>query len=121
MIGLKGQVASRFEKVEGTLVPLEVLKEGVAPGKDTDCIIIAENFYPADTPYMLRAKGIISLFGGILSHASLIAREFNIPTIVGVYDLSETEEVNRLLDLLKSGHRPAVKMYGDGRIAVEIK
>ena len=87
--------------------------------KATGYILISENFYPTDTPYILHAKGIISLFGSILSHVALVAREFDIPAIVGVYDFSVEEDINRVVDLLKSGKKLGATMYGNGRIVVE--
>ena len=50
----------------------------------TGYILVAEATYPEYLPIMLKARGIVTEVGGILSHASIVAREFKIPCVVGV-------------------------------------
>ncbi len=118
-IHLKGTPALKFDELSGPLVSLDTFKN-IAP-KNGEYIIIAENFYPADTTYMIKARGIISLFGGILSHAAIVAREFGIPTIVGVYDLSKEKEVEKIYDAIEKGNKMHAIMRGDGSIEITIK
>lgn len=47
-------------------------------------ILLVEYTSPEMIDVMLKSKGIISLFGGFLCHAGIIAREFNIPCICGI-------------------------------------
>lgn len=47
-------------------------------------IIVTKSADPGWTPFLLQAKGMISEVGGLLSHIATIARENNIPLIVGV-------------------------------------
>jgi phosphoenolpyruvate synthase/pyruvate phosphate dikinase len=46
-------------------------------------IIIARYTFPSFTPYMKIASAIITDEGGLTSHAAIVAREFNIPCIIG--------------------------------------
>ncbi|QIK72116.1 phosphoenolpyruvate synthase [Propioniciclava coleopterorum] len=54
------------------LVPGEIL---VCPGTD-----------PAWTPLFLTAGGLITEVGGLMTHGSVVAREYGIPAVVGVHD-----------------------------------
>ena len=47
-------------------------------------ILVTRFTHPGWIPIFPQAKGIITELGGWLSHAAIVAREFNIPTIVGV-------------------------------------
>jgi phosphohistidine swiveling domain-containing protein len=55
-------------------------KEHVLPGE----ILIAPFTDPGWTPYFLTAAGIVMDQGGLLSHGSIVAREFGIPAVVNV-------------------------------------
>jgi pyruvate,water dikinase len=52
----------------------------VLPGE----ILVAPFTDPGWTPYFLRAAGIVMDQGGLLSHGSIIAREYGIPAVVNV-------------------------------------
>ena len=54
----------------------------LAPGE----ILVAPSTDPAWTPLFLTAGGLVMEAGGILSHGSVVAREYGIPAIVGVAD-----------------------------------
>jgi phosphohistidine swiveling domain-containing protein len=54
--------------------------ESVLPGE----ILVAPFTDPGWTPYFITASGIVMDMGGILSHGSIIAREYGIPTVVNV-------------------------------------
>ena len=51
--------------------------------KDGD-ILVAQMTTPDIIPVMPKIAGIVTLEGGITSHACLIAREFGIPAVVGL-------------------------------------
>ncbi len=53
------------------LVPGEIL---VCPGTD-----------PAWTPLFMAAGGLVTEVGGMMTHGSVVAREYGIPAVVGVH------------------------------------
>lgn len=52
-------------------------------------ILVTQMTRPDMVLYMQRASAIITDLGGILSHAGIVAREFNIPCIVGTGDATK--------------------------------
>ena len=52
----------------------------ILPGE----ILVAPFTDPGWTPYFMPAAGIVMDIGGMLSHGSIIAREYGIPTVVNV-------------------------------------
>jgi phosphohistidine swiveling domain-containing protein len=76
------------------LIPGEIL---VCPGTD-----------PAWTPLFMAAGGLVTEVGGMLTHGSVVAREYGIPAVVGV---------DRATQRLKDGQR--IRLDGNqGRIAI---
>lgn len=63
----------------------------------SDKIVVLKSALPYQFTQLAKAKGIITEEGGFLSHAAVIAREYNVPAIVGVAkimsNLSEGDEV----------------------------
>jgi pyruvate,water dikinase len=49
-------------------------------------ILVAPLTAPAWTPLFTRAAGVVTDVGSLASHASIIAREYGIPAIVGCGD-----------------------------------
>jgi pyruvate,water dikinase len=67
--------------VEGPArVILRTGEDTVQPGE----ILVAPFTDPGWTPYFLNAAGIVMDLGGVLSHGSIIAREYGIPAVVNV-------------------------------------
>ena len=60
-----------FDPQATHLLPGEIL---VCPGTD-----------PAWTPLFLSAGGLITEVGGMMTHGSVVAREYGIPAVVGVH------------------------------------
>lgn len=48
-----------------------------------DKILVVPSTSPSYVPLMRRAKALITDHGGMMSHAAIVAREFNLPCIVG--------------------------------------
>ena len=68
-------------------------------------ILVAKMTDPSWYPLFPLAKGIITEVGGWLSHAAIVAREYDLPATVGVENVTQN---------LRSGD--IVKMHADGTI-----
>ncbi|MEW6653730.1 MAG: phosphoenolpyruvate--protein phosphotransferase [Bacteroidota bacterium] len=53
-----------------------------------DVIVVTTNLSPSDTVLFSRAnvKGYVTDFGGLTSHAAILARSLDVPAVVGVHD-----------------------------------
>src|SRR6516164_2275181 len=80
---------------EARLEPGEVL---VAPGTD-----------PAWTPLFLSAGALVMEIGGMMSHGSVVAREYGIPAVVGVAGATQR---------LRTGQR--VRVDGENGLVVPL-
>jgi len=56
--------------------------ESLAPGE----ILVCRATDPAWTPLFLAAAGLVTEVGGMMTHGSVVAREYGIPAVVGVHD-----------------------------------
>ncbi len=54
----------------------------LAPGE----ILVCRGTDPAWTPLFLVAAGLVTEVGGLITHGSVVAREYGIPAVVGVHD-----------------------------------
>ncbi len=72
---VEGVVRVVFDPHESHLLPDEIL---VCPGTD-----------PAWTPLFLAAGGLVMEVGGMMTHGSVVAREYGIPAVVGVHQATE--------------------------------
>jgi pyruvate,water dikinase len=70
---------------------------------------------PGWTPYFINAGAIVMDQGGILSHSSIIAREYGIPTVVNVGTASKIIKTGQVVrvdatrGMVKLIHSPAAK------------
>ena len=89
--------------VEGTVrVVFDPHHAGLQPGE----ILVCPGTDPAWTPLFLAAGGLVTEVGGMMTHGSVVAREYGIPAVVGV---------DRATERLQTGQR--VRMDGSsGRI-----
>lgn len=79
--------------VEGTVrVILDPHGSRLLPGE----ILVCPATDPAWTPLFLAAGGLVMEVGGMMTHGSVVAREYGIPAVVGV---------NQVTTLLKTGQR----------------
>ncbi|MFN8098749.1 MAG: PEP/pyruvate-binding domain-containing protein [Dermatophilaceae bacterium] len=58
---------------------------GLRPGE----ILVCRATNPAWTPLFLSAGGVVTQIGGLMSHGSVVAREYGIPAVVGVNHATE--------------------------------
>ncbi len=98
---LKGIVSSRGGKhfMTGEVVVVHDPAEQVAPGK----IVVVPSTGPSYVPIMRKAAALVTDHGGMMSHAAIVAREFNLPCIVGtVHATKVLKNGNKVvLDLVK--------------------
>ena len=90
--------------------PIEGIVQVIVDDRDLDKfepgnILVTRFTHPGWIPLFPQAKAIITELGGWLSHAAIIAREFNIPTIVGA---------SGVLHQLHTGAK--IRMNADGTI-----
>ncbi len=67
----------------------------VLPGE----ILIAPYTDPAWTPYFVTAAGVVSDVGGILSHGSIVAREYGLPAVTNVGCATQAIETGDLVEV----------------------
>jgi phosphohistidine swiveling domain-containing protein len=75
----------------------------IADFQDGD-IVVAPMINPNWLPYFARAGGFVSELGGWLSHTAILAREHEVPMIVGADGLSAIVDRSRL------------RLHSDGRL-----
>ena len=69
--------------VEGTVrVVLDPHGAQLAPGE----ILVCPGTDPSWTPLFLAASGLVMEVGGMMTHGSVVAREYGIPAVVGVHE-----------------------------------
>jgi pyruvate,water dikinase len=72
--------------VEGVVrVVLDARGAQLEPGE----ILVCTGTDPAWTPLLIAASGLITEVGGLMTHGSVVAREFGIPAVVGVHNATE--------------------------------
>ena len=72
-------------------------------------ILVARFTDPTWTPLFTKAKGLVTEVGGWLSHAAIVAREYNLTTIVGVADSSRRLADGELVRLTSDGRVEKVR------------
>ena len=106
--------ASSSQILQGTLVagqaPIKGKAQVITNAEDIDKfqkgnILVTRFTHPSWTPIFPKAGAVITEVGGWLSHAAIVAREYNVPTIVGVQGA---------IDKIATGD--LIKLYPDGTI-----
>jgi phosphoenolpyruvate synthase/pyruvate phosphate dikinase len=77
----EGPVRVVLDPRDAHLAPGEIL---VCPGTD-----------PAWTPLFLLAGGLVMEMGGLMTHGSVVAREYGIPAVVGVHQATTRLQTGR--------------------------
>jgi pyruvate,water dikinase len=78
--------------------------EQVLPGE----ILVAPFTDPAWTPYFLPAAGVVMGLGGILSHGSIVAREYGLPAVTNVISATRLIRTGDLLEVDGTRGRVAI-------------
>jgi rifampicin phosphotransferase len=91
--------------VEGPVqVVLDPFGTELAPG----AVLVCPGTDPAWTPLFMTASALVTEVGGMMTHGSVVAREYGIPAVVGVHEATTR---------LKNGQR--VRVDGTrGRIEI---
>ena len=55
------------------------------PDSDKLCVLLASAFAAVWTPLLMEAGGLITEVGGMMTHGSVVAREYGIPAVIGVH------------------------------------
>jgi phosphoenolpyruvate synthase/pyruvate phosphate dikinase len=96
-----GVVASNGGKhfINGEVVIVATPTDVVADGK----IVVVPSTSPSYVPLMRKAKALVTDHGGMMSHAAIVAREFNLPCIVGTKQATKVLKTGDkvVLDLVK--------------------
>jgi rifampicin phosphotransferase len=82
---LKGTPASAGTVTAKARVILNPAGARLEPGE----ILVAPSTDPGWTPLFLTASGLVMEMGGAMSHGAVVAREYGIPAVVGVYGATE--------------------------------
>jgi pyruvate,orthophosphate dikinase len=69
-------------------------------GSGTDLILVRRETSPEDVHGMGAAKGILTTLGGMMSHAAVVARSWNIPAVCGLAEAELTESGLLIADTL---------------------
>ncbi|MFP5372145.1 MAG: PEP-utilizing enzyme, partial [Actinomycetes bacterium] len=73
---------------------------------DRDDILVTAFTAPSWTPLFVTVKGLVTEVGGLMTHGAVIAREYGLPTVVGV---------ERATRLIRDGQR--IRLHGtDGYV-----
>ncbi len=95
-----GIVASNGGKqfVNGEVVVVHNPTDVVEDGK----IVVVPSTSPSYVPLMRKAKALVTDHGGMMSHAAIVAREFNLPCIVGTKQATKVLQTGNkvVLDLV---------------------
>ncbi len=81
-IGGSSGIASGSVKVIRSLADFAQFKAGD--------VLIANNTDPAWTPLFAIASAVVTNYGGLLSHGAIVAREYGIPAVLGVANVTES-------------------------------
>jgi phosphoenolpyruvate-protein phosphotransferase (PTS system enzyme I) len=76
-----------------------------------DMIVVTSNLSPSDTVLFSRVnvKGYVTDFGGLTSHAAILARSLNIPAVVGLHDA--TNMIKEGDELIIDGYKGIVIVH----------
>ncbi len=108
-----GQIGKEiYGKIKVTIVKGQVANRGRATGKvklvfeteDLDKvkrgdIMVSPMTRPNMVPAMMKAAGVITDFGGMLCHAAIISREFDVPCLVGTKNATKVFRDGDLVEL----------------------
>jgi len=69
-----------------------IIEGKITPSLNEEGILFLDNLKPNDYLNPKKTKGLILKKGGLLSHGAIIAREFNIPCLIGTGELTQLKK-----------------------------
>jgi len=97
----------------GTVIG-QIFRKGESSEGLTNPIFVAEYTMPEDVESMFKSKGIITMVGGSLSHAAILAHKFKIPCLVGTGMSIKSFKHGAWMQL--KAHEGNIKLFGDDNI-----
>ena len=98
---LKGYPAIEFKEFKG--IAKVVCGEEDLKNITKNHVVVTDSTIPEYLPELLNTGAIITVASGLLSHSAILARETDIPTIIGVKEADEIIKDNDLLTLKGDG------------------
>lgn len=98
---IKGIVASKNNSdniIVGEVFISDYLKQEYNKNMDNKILVCVQTDF-ANMNLFCKFKAIITNYGGILSHAAIYSREFNIPCIVGAKDATKIFKNGDIIEL----------------------
>jgi pyruvate,water dikinase len=74
-------------------------------------ILVAPHTDPGWTPLFQSAKALVTEVGGLMTHGSVVAREYGIPAVVGVYDATKKIKDGQMIRV--DGNQGFVEILSD--------
>lgn len=75
-------------------------------------ILVVDSVWTTWTPVFSRIKGLVTNIGGTLSHAAIVAREYDVPAVLATREATEKIRTGQLLRV--DGTRGTVKILSEG-------
>ena len=75
-------------------------------------VLVCPTTTPAWTHLFPQAKGLVTDIGGILAHGSIVAREYGIPAVLGLVDVTKRVKHGQLIEV--NGDKGTVRLVEDG-------
>jgi phosphohistidine swiveling domain-containing protein len=76
---------------------LVLLEPTAAPPGEGGYILVCPTTDPAWVPLFVRAKGLVMETGGVLSHGAIVAREFGLPAVARLPDVTQRLKTGQML------------------------
>jgi pyruvate,water dikinase len=73
--------------------------------------LVAPFTNPGWTPLFVNSAGLVTEVGGMMSHGSVVAREYGIPAVVGIVDATKQIKTGQLIRV--NGDSGYVKLLDD--------
>ncbi len=81
------------------IIPLSMTPEKYFGKMEKDDILVSDTTGPEMIPLMEKAAAIVTDEGGMMSHAAIVSREFNIPCVVGTKYATKTFKDGDLIEV----------------------